>query len=200
MTVLKDTSGLIERLNNRETAAFEELFHTYNKTLCFFAAKIIRDNDAARDVVQDIFIKFWEKGIRFEHIGAVKTFLFNSVQHLALNYLEKRNNRNRIQKKMEIPVVAEEQLFLWQVEADVYARLRAAIDQLPDQCRRIFILSYIDQKEIKEIAHLLNIAETTVKTQRRRAKAFLRGHLRQEDLVLFYFFKYKFRGAWLDTP
>ncbi|MDR0544450.1 MAG: RNA polymerase sigma-70 factor [Odoribacteraceae bacterium] len=168
---------LITRLNTKETRAFEELFHAYYPPLCFFAAKIVKDEDAARDVVQEVFIYFWERNLSFESMAAVKSCLYTSVHNRALNYLSKRDNRKRIQESL---VVAdrEDDFLLRQVESDLFKLIFDAIDELPPQCRAVFTLSYLEQKEIREVASLLNIAETTVKTQRRRAKEFLRARLR----------------------
>jgi RNA polymerase sigma-70 factor (ECF subfamily) len=181
-------ADLTARLNTRETRAFEELFHAYYAPLCFFATKIVKDEDAARDVVQDVFIRFWEKDLSFENVIAVKACLYTSVHNKALNYLEKQNNRKRIREKMAREGDAEDDFFLREVEADLFKALFAAVEELPDQCREVFTLSYIEQKDTREVARLLNIAETTVKTHRRRAKEFLRKRLRREDLWLLMLF------------
>jgi RNA polymerase sigma-70 factor (ECF subfamily) len=176
------------RLNARETGAFEELFHAYYAPLCFFATKIVKDTEAARDVVQEVFIHFWEKELSFENMIALKSCLYISVQNKALNYIQKQNIRKRIQERLAMEERAEEDLFLRQVEADLLNALFAAIEELPPQCREVFTLSYIEQKDIGEVARYLDIAETTVKTQRRRAKAFLRKRLQHQGLWLLLLF------------
>jgi RNA polymerase sigma-70 factor (ECF subfamily) len=168
---------LIARLNTKETRAFEEVFHAYYASLCFFASKIMKDQDAARDVVQEVFIYFWERNLSFENMTAVKSCLYTSVHNKALNYMEKRNNRKRIRESLDVTDREDDFLFR-QVEADLFKVLFDAIDELPSQCREVFTLSYLEQKEVREVACLLNIAETTVKTQRRRAKEILRMRLR----------------------
>ncbi|MDR1415102.1 MAG: RNA polymerase sigma-70 factor [Odoribacteraceae bacterium] len=175
-------------MNTRDTLAFEELFHAYYAPLCFFATKILKDEEAARDVVQEVFIRFWEKELSFENFIAVKACLYTSVQNKALNYLEKRNNRQRIRENMAQESHVEDDFLLLQVEADVFKALFEAVEELPTQCREVFTLSYIEQKDIREIAIRLNIAETTVKTHRRRAKEFLRKRLRPEDLWVLMLF------------
>jgi RNA polymerase sigma-70 factor (ECF subfamily) len=175
---------LITRLNTRETKAFEELFHAYHASLCFFAAKIVKDEEVARDVVQEVFIRFWERDLSFENMAAVKSCLYTSVQNKALNYLQKQKNRARIRESMEVERYAEDDFLLRQVEADLFKALSAAIEELPAQCREVFTLSYLEQKGVREVALLLDIAETTVKTQRRRAKELLRKHLRSREFWL----------------
>ncbi|MDR2131352.1 MAG: RNA polymerase sigma-70 factor [Odoribacteraceae bacterium] len=180
---------LITRLNTKETRAFEELFHAYYAPLCFFATKIVKDEEAARDVVQDVFIRFWERGLSFENMAAVKSCLYTSVHNRALNYLEKQRNRKRIRESFDVEEEYVEGDFLFrQVEADLFQALFAAIEELPAQCREVFTLSYLEQKNIREVARSLNIAETTVKTQRRRAKAFLKIRLQGGEYWLLLLF------------
>jgi RNA polymerase sigma-70 factor (ECF subfamily) len=179
---------LTERLNTRDPKALEELFHAYYAQLCFFATKIVKDEEAARDVVQEVFIRFWERALSFENAVAVKSCLYTAVQNRALNYVEKRDNRRRIREKIVTEEPATEDLFLHQVEADLFAAIFAAIDELPTQCREVFNLSYLEQQDVHEVARRLNIAETTVKTHRRRALAFLRMRLRREDIWSLFLF------------
>jgi RNA polymerase sigma-70 factor (ECF subfamily) len=186
---MKNVPGqeLITRLNTKETRAFEEVFHAYYASLCFFAAKIVRDEEAARDVVQEVFIRFWERDLSFENMAAVKSCLYTSVQNKALNYLEKQKNRKRIRESLDVEHYAEDDFLLRQVEADLFKALFSAIEELPAQCREVFTLSYLEQKDVREVACQLNIAETTVKTQRRRAKEYLKTRLRTRELWLLLF-------------
>lgn len=68
----------------------------------------------------------------------------------------------------------EEDVFCFQVETDVFEEIFAAIDELPTECQRIFKMSYIEMLDIKTICEQLDVAESTVKTQRQRAKKYLR--------------------------
>lgn len=178
---------LVDSLNKREVSAFETLFHTYYGSLCFFAAQIIKDEDAARDLVQEVFIRFWEKETHFENPIALKSFLYECVRNKALNYLEKQNIRKRILEKMEPPSSFDNDTFTQMIQAELYRRISDAINELPGQCQRVFIMSYMERKNIKEIAEALSISSETVKTQRRRAKAFLRNKLGSPTLLLMFY-------------
>ena len=111
------------------------------------------------------------------------------MQRKTLSYWEKMNNRARIQREMERQEYQENEYFLRQVESEMFEEIFAAIEKLPTECRRIFKMSYIDHLDIQEITRQLNISQATVKTQRQRAKKFLRERL--QDLypilaILFY--------------
>ena len=181
---------LLRQLNGGDEAAFEHVFREYYASLCFFANKFLRDREAAKDVVQEVFLHFFEKKqYYFPNWIALKSFLYDCVQRKTLSYWEKMNNRARIQREMERQEYQENEYFLRQVESEMFEEIFAAIEKLPTGCRRIFKMSYIDHLDIQEITRQLNISQATVKTQRQRAKKFLRERL--QDLypilaILFY--------------
>jgi len=186
---IKNETLLLHRLKEGDEKVFELLFHRYYAALCFFAGKFLKDAEAARDVVQEVFIRFYEKSYDFPNMVALKSFLFSAVHRKALNYLEKMNNRAAIRKKLEVSEYQENEFFHRQVEAEIFEEIFSAIEQLPPECRRIFKMSYIDRLDIREITARLNIAESTVKTQRQRAKKFLRERLQHlYPLVTLLFF------------
>ena len=88
-------------LERGEREAFQQLFETYHKALCFFAARIVRDHSEAEDIVQDVFLSFWkmDRG-GFPNVKTIKTFLYNSVQHRCLNYLRDLEIRDRNYKNL----------------------------------------------------------------------------------------------------
>ena len=58
---ITDQTLVLQRLKEGDEKTFELLFHRYYAALCFFANKILKDEEAARDVVQEVFIRFYEK-------------------------------------------------------------------------------------------------------------------------------------------
>lgn len=179
---------LIEGVNASDKQAFEAVFHKYYATLCFFANKFVRDEEVARDIVQEVFIRFYEKKVNFPNLIALKSFLYGCVQNKALNYLEKMNNRTAIREKLEQNLYAENEYFYHQAEAELFEEIFAAIEELPTECRRIFKMSYVDNMDIREIAEQLNISESTVKTQRQRAKSYLKKRLQNLYSLTFILF------------
>ncbi|MDE6451100.1 MAG: RNA polymerase sigma-70 factor [Odoribacter sp.] len=183
------TKDLLHRLNEGEVKAFEMIFHKYYAALCFFANKFLQDTETAKDVVQEVFINFSNKKYHFANTIALKSFLYSCVQRKSLNYLEKSNNRANIQKQFKESEYQENEYFLHQVESEIFEEIFSAIEELPTECRRIFKMSYIDHLDIRKISEELNIAESTIKTQRQRAKQFLRKRLQNlYPIVVLLFF------------
>ncbi|MCB6972596.1 RNA polymerase sigma-70 factor [Butyricimonas muris] len=176
-------------LDVKRPEVFEEIFHEYYASLCYFANKFVQDEDAAKDIVQEVFVHFWESKGRFENRVALKSFLYSCVQNGALNYLNKLRTRDKVGKQLELPVTDPDDIFCFEVEADVFEEIFVAIEELPDECRRVFKMSYIEFLDIKTICERLSVAESTVKTQRQRAKKYLKERLQHlRPLVEFIFF------------
>ena len=173
----------------KQPEIFESVFHKYYASLCYFANKFVRDDEAARDIVQEVFLRFWESKGKFENQSSLKSFLYNCVQNAALNYLEKLQVRAKANRRLGLKSPDEEDVFCFQVETDVFEEIFAAIDELPTECQRIFKMSYIEMLDIKTICEQLDVAESTVKTQRQRAKKYLRERLQHlYPVVVFMFF------------
>ncbi|MFR4039734.1 MAG: sigma-70 family RNA polymerase sigma factor [Butyricimonas faecalis] len=138
-------------LEQGKQEAFQQLFETFHKALCFFAARIVRDHLEAEDIVQDVFLSFWkmDRG-GFPNVKTIKTFLYNSVQHRCLNYLRDLEIRDRNYKNLGREELMKT-IFCQQIRADVVAELFGAIDELPDRCKEIFKRSYVDGQRIGKL-------------------------------------------------
>ena len=166
----------IRRLQQREKEAFQELFYSWHRPLCFFASRIIKDQDVAEDLVQDVFVAFWKYDLSaFPNEKTIRTFLYTSVRNGCLNYLRDLEIRARNDRKA-VP------------ESEVVTELFEAIDELLERCREIFYMAYLQEKEEKQIAELLRVSVNTVKTQKQRAKAYLKGRLGELFVYMTLFF------------
>lgn len=167
----------VDVLNLKQPEIFESVFHKFYAPLCYYANKFVRDEETAKDIVNEVFLRFWESKGKFENQWTLKAFLYNCVRNAAINYLEKmyvQKNKNRY---LQWNLMDEEEAFCFQVQTDIFEEIFIAIEELPEECKRIFKMSYIEMLDIKTICEQLNIAETTVKTQRSRAKKYLRNRL-----------------------
>ncbi|MBS0031433.1 RNA polymerase sigma-70 factor [Chitinophaga sp. 22321] len=155
----------------------EYLFNKYYEVLCQFAYSIVKNNDAAKDIVQDFFVKYWEKYLHQGQPDNFEAYAYVSIKNRCLNYLESEQVRLRHQPGIERMFYSGDDLQPGNVENENYSiKLLKAINQLPEQRRRIFTMSAIDGLKYLEIAAQMNISINTVKTQIRKAYLFLRQH------------------------
>lgn len=185
MRILDDR--VIHFYNAGDKLAFETVFHTFYPSLCYFVGKIVHDSEAANDIVQEIFINIWGKNLKFENIILLRAYLYKSAKNRALSHIEQLNNRSELEKKIS-HFIDEHDIFLYKVETDVFEQIFSAIEELPEECRRIFKMSYIENMDVKTIEERLGITAATIMTQRQRAKKYLKNRLKGIDSSLLTLF------------
>ena len=158
---------------------YESLFRQYYQWLCLQAFKIADDWHASEDIVQEFFVKCWQNRASIHIRESWKAFACRSVKNSALNYLKKENTRIKHETASHstvpeavVPLVAPIN------ESDErYLRLLMAISQLPEQRKKVFLLSRQEMK-YADIAKELGISINTVKMHLRLAYQELRNALR----------------------
>ena len=178
-----DSDDIFIGLKRRDEAALSVLFDTYYEKLYLFAEKYIYDSDKAHDIVQDVFLKIWENAERLELTSSIQHYLFASVRNGCLNYLkslqiEDRNNRKYAEAYIEsqnVDMVDDEELL---------ARVRQVLDELPEKCREVCLLRFVDGYKYAEIAARLDMNENTVKAQLHRGMERLKQAFATYDYVL----------------
>lgn len=147
--------------------AYEELYHLMFEHLHRFSFSIVKSNEAAEEIVSDVFIKLWQIRSRLGEIGNLKVYLFTIAKNFSINYIHQnyKNNSYSIDEMNIEPQVGignPEELC---ISAEAVQRIRQAIRELPPQCRLIFQLVKEDGLRYKEAAAVLDISVLTVRNQ-----------------------------------
>ncbi|MDR1719883.1 MAG: RNA polymerase sigma-70 factor [Dysgonamonadaceae bacterium] len=165
---------------------FEELFRTYYSQLFFIAKGILLDEGVAEEIVQDVFIKIWESGGLPKIDGSLKAYLAVMTRNHCIDYLRRQNSAKHLQTvsldnrnvRAALLDVESDDFIREELFADpVVSALRRAINELPAQCQQIFRLSRFEGYSHAQIAEMLNISVSTVKTQLSRALQKLRKEM-----------------------
>lgn len=162
--------------------AFHNIFNGYYAALCLFANRYVEDQEAAADIVQDVFVKLWQLKEEFLYLHQVKAFLYTSVRNRALNELEHSQVVSQYAQKV---IEKQKDSFFHDlvVEEETYRILTEAIDKLPAQMRAIMRLA-LEGKKNAEIAEQLNISTETVHTLKKAAYKKLRTCLKEYYYLL----------------
>lgn len=171
---------------DQDLIQFRALYKANAPMLIFYAGKYV-DMTTSEDLVQDVFLRVWQKRTFLFLREGIKTYLYRSVQHACLDYLKHQEVKgdyvNVIMTKLKIEEIYynddPQSLFS---EDDRLINIYKQMEKLPDKCREIFIMSYLDEKKTPEIAALLNISSRTVEAQLYKALKMLRN-----SLLLFLF-------------
>ena len=169
---------LIEGLKAGEEEAFHSLFERYYLTLSAFAGKYLNDIEVARDIVQDLFVHLYEKRHTLLITASLKSYLYQSVQNRCMNHLNSLKRRDdhhqNIGRTGDHATELEEQIMATELEQKIFQN----INELPEQCKKIFLMNRMEGKRNGEIAASLNISKRTVETQISKALKILRDHLK----------------------
>lgn len=174
-------------------ADFEKLFETHYNNLCAYANNFIKDVDASEEVVQEVLFKLWTNKDSIIITSSVQSYLFRAVRNASLNVLKHVNIREdyKVQNELDMQDIqsTEDEMIVSELEV----KIREAINQLPIERKKVFLLSRYDGLKYKEIAEKLNISVSTVEGQMVKALKFLRTELKDylPWVILFFndFFK-----------
>ena len=157
---------------------FRSLFEALYPPLCLFANSYLHDMDTAKDLVQEVFIKIWEKKPSFKNNSAAKAYFYTTVKNHCLNYLtSKRYKTMECPGTLDLALLESEDYFLAEMVAvETYAQLHRAIGQLPEKTGKVVQL-YLNKYTTEEIAEELSVTQSTVRTQKSIAYKKLKGLL-----------------------
>ena len=152
------------------TKEFEILFRKLYLPLGMYALRIVNDADVAEDRGQEAFMNTWERLEGGLEISNFKAFMYRSVRNECLSYLS--SLKEKVGEEF-IPEAGEDEIDTSFRDA----RIWKAIDELPEKCREIFLMSKRDGYSNEEIADELGISIKTVKNQMTKAFTRLREAL-----------------------
>lgn len=165
----------------------EQLFKEHYSALHRYAFTIVKDEDNAKDVVQSVFIHLWEKRESLHITSSPKAYLFRSVYNECLNSLKKNEVLRRHQHQAaahEEKYSDDQQSFLAEEEMLTRRKIDRILDELPPQCREVFVKSRAEQKKYSEIAAELGIAVKTVEAHMSKALKLIRQIVRVLALMV----------------
>lgn len=176
MINLENTGNHITR--SLDEAGFEMLYKSHFKGLFFFAMKYVKNEEAAREIVQETFAGLWEKRGQIDMDRSVKSYLATVIHNKCTNYLRDNRKFDRnildIEGLLDVPNDEHTDVLM---QSELSARIDEAINELPEKCREIFLLSRYENLRYQEIADKLQISVKTVETQVSKALQHMRSRL-----------------------
>lgn len=168
------------RIKNGDKQAFELLFRKCFVGLCCFANKFLNEPEEAREVVQDVFTKLWEKRQDIESEGTLIAYLFKITQNNSINILRRRQVNKKCVEIYRLIYVDHKEISPYQslLASELSINFTRAMRKIPPKCRRIFELSRMEGLKYHQIAAVLGISIKTVEAQMSKALQILRIELR----------------------
>lgn len=174
---------LLERLRNPDTAsyAFNLLVRQYQEQLYRVVRRLVIEDEAAQDVLQEAFVKAWRNIHTFRSDAKLSTWLYRIATNEALSHLRKQKRRRFLQledaeqylsQKIDEALPTDSQA--------IESKLQQAMVRLPERQRLVFQLRYYDEMPYEEMATLLGLTQGALKASYHHAvkkiEAFVNGH------------------------
>lgn len=170
---LSDNELLIQAKSGNDTA-FEELIYRYDRSVLAIALKFVHDNDEAKDIYQEVFIRVYRGLKNFEMKSEFSTWLFRIATNVCLTH--KSRSKKHLQQSIDDHIATEDdEVQKYEladdemdpgevmINLDLGDIIRNAVDSLSSKQRMTFILKHYEGYKIREIADMLNCKEGTVK-------------------------------------
>lgn len=159
---------------------FQSVYTTHFQKLFRYAYTIVKDNDEAQDVVQTVFSRLWEKKDELNITTDITRYLYRSVYNESLNHISSKQNRGKHHQQFTNENVSDEKPYddaHALSEDEIGKRIEQVLDQLPPQCKTVFLKSRIEDKKYAEIAVELDISVKTVEAHMGKALKIIRQAL-----------------------
>jgi len=176
---------LIESVKSGDKKAFAFLFSRYYADMWKYARNLVKDDSTAEDLVMDVFVRFWETAPKLEFRTSLSGYLCQSVHNHCINYLTRKHKKfpfvsKEIRDTLEntFPAAVYDNPHEGICFTELRGQIESSIGSLPEECRRIFMMSRYEELSHEEIAEKLGISKNTVKVQIYRALQKLRESIK----------------------
>ena len=160
-----------------EADAFRELVAELERPLLYFATKLLGDEDAALDVLQQTWLRAFQTVRRLQQPDQIRAWLYQIVRGLAIDKSRKRASVERLEQEYaeSQPEANDDSTF----DREDAAAVHRALDQLQPLHREVLLLHFLEDLPIAEVAAIVGCPEGTVKSRLYHGKRLLRTLLRE---------------------
>jgi RNA polymerase sigma-70 factor (ECF subfamily) len=172
-----------------DDSSLQLLYRHFYKALVAFAIQAVETQESAEEIVQDIFVKTWQKRNTFKSTATLKAYLYNGVRNECISHLRRQQTAQERIRQFEkdyhqLQMGTEESMAgSLPHREEAIRQLLLAIDSLPPKLRELFLLA-IRGKSSEDIAQEMGITLQTVKKQRQRGLERLRKELGKKPMLL----------------
>jgi len=175
---LENEQILVSRLRNKDKVAFGLVFNEQFGVLTSYALRFLDEREDAEEIVQDVFVKFWDKCSELDPDSSIKSYLYRSVHNTCLNHIKHKKVKDAYRLHVIHHMEHTSELSWEKKDPEKLRReIMKEINNLPPRCSEIFKLSRLDGLKYQEIADHLKISVKTVEVQMGKALRVLREKL-----------------------
>jgi len=183
----KTTANFTHPAAVRDERAFEQVYKKYFKDLHSYAWNLVKDEAIAEGIVQNVFLKLWERAENLNFQQAPAPYLYRSVHNESLNHLKHKKVRQAYDAYAMKQQVYDKSSATSKVQlSELQQKISVALNDLPQQCRTIFQMSRFREMKYQEIADELGLSVKTVEAQMGKALKVMRKKLADYLPILIF--------------
>jgi len=180
--------NLVRKLKAGDQASYRVIFDVYSEKLFHFAYSYLKDADDSEEIVQEVFLRLWEIRSEIDEEKSLKSFLYKMTVNKVLNHLKHKIVRQKYESYLtnHAPFLSEtpEEQMCWQ---ELNEKIKELVILLPEQKRKVFIMSKLKGFSNAEISAALGLSIRTVENQLYRATKFIKERIDGDYLSLLVF-------------
>jgi len=175
---LENEQILVGRLRNKDKTAFALVFNEHFGVLTSYALRFMDEREEAEEIVQDVFVKFWDKCTDLAPDSSIKSYLYRSVHNTCLNQIKHQKVKDAYKQHVMYHMEQTSEISIEHKDSEkLRSEILEEIDNLPPRCSEIFKLSRLEGLKYQEIADHMEISVKTVEVQMGKALRVLREKL-----------------------
>ena len=175
--MIKDRE-IVRRISGGDVQQFESLFRSSYASLVRYAKTLVKDNDTAEEIVQDLFYRLWKDKDKLEIESSLNGYLYRSVHNKCLHYIEHlkvvERHAEEMSSRQRDPQETPSDILHYK---ELQARIAGILEKLPERCGKIFCMSRFEGLKYQEIAQKLSVSVKTVEANMGKALKEFRKEL-----------------------
>ena len=178
---------LLEQLRSGSEAAFTKVYRLYSAQLFKKILRMVYDEDIAKELLQDLFMKIWEGREKIDPSRSFKSFLYAVGINLVYDYFRKTAKKNVMIARL-ISTAVEQYTHTEEgiIEKENMDIINSAVQKLPPQRKRVFVLCKLEGKSYAEVSKELNISSSTIHDHMVKANCLIRKYLQNHPDMAIY--------------
>ena len=186
--ILYNDEELMQEIKADNMFAFDILYKKYSKKLYKFGYSILKSQEDAENLIQDVYLNTWENRHKVEKDYSVKSYLFSTAYNSAISIIRRKARESQfIEYLKSLQITNEEPVNVALEYNELTNKLNEIIKLLPQRQKEVYLLHRVDGLKYSEIAERLNISVNTIENHMSRALKTIREKLGNYSFIVILF-------------
>jgi RNA polymerase sigma-70 factor (family 1) len=184
----RSPEALLHDFRSGNQQALKVVYNFHYHALWSFANRILKDGDAAEDIIAESFIKLWERRMQMESIKGMIAYLYTIIRHACLTHLSQQSKMEQVHEEARYLEQFNNNIAVEEYRSGLIQLILLEASKMPKQMQTVFSMAYLEGMQALAIADKLSVSIHTVQTQKKRALKRLRLQLSKKGILKWSYF------------